>query len=174
MTPGHTYISGDRLSSLVLTLLQEAKTELVLASYVISDFKVSWQDGTILDILKQKLDNGIHISLLLGTRPPDYVKKRFCDFSKAIIKICPRAHLKAILVDRKKGLISTGNLTSRGTTIASSKKQNFEIAVSIGKKTTETIAKLVKNILHGTYCTKNTCLRYEKGNCKGIKEVKIS
>lgn len=168
---GNTYISGDRLASYILTLLQNAKTELLLATYVLSDFKVSWQEGTLLGVLEQKLEQGIEVSILLGRKPPDYVRERLLELPQAIVKICPRAHLKAILVDGKKGLISTGNITGRGTTMTTTKKQNFEVAVSIGKITTQTLTKLVKNIMDGTYCTKKTCLKFENGECGSIKKV---
>lgn len=171
MNAFNLYLKGEQVSNKILELIKNAKRDLFIASYVLSDFKISRDIGFLFDLLAHKLQENVDVFILLGRTPPNYVQERMEKISEAIVMICPRTHLKTIIADRTRGIISTGNITSRGTLIASEEKQNFELAVSIDKEATQRTLKLVVNILHGDYCTKKYCRKFKQGECSGVQEV---
>lgn len=167
----HSYIHGETLADEVLRLIQEAENELVFASYVLSNFTTSVGGRRLLDLISQQLDDGVDVYCLLGRMPQKYVRDRLRELPDAIFMVCPRAHLKTVIADHRKGIISTGNITSRGTGMASAKEWNFEVAVVIDEDTTLELMKWVLRILHGDYCAEDECSKLSQGKCQGIQRV---
>lgn len=99
----HPQIKGKDIAESIMKLIRKAEEEIVIASYILSDFNISGQDGTMFDLLSQKVEEGVNIYLILGMDPPDYVLDRLKDLPKITVRICPRVHMKIILVDGKYG-----------------------------------------------------------------------
>lgn len=167
-------LSGVPLAEEFQQLLGSATEELAIASYVLTDFYLPSHDQKLLDVFFHKLTKDVKIYILLGRMPQKYMRDRLKKLHmqpNATVRICPRVHMKAILADRQSGIISTGNVSSRGTAVAKEKKRNFEIGVSVNESTTVQILRWIVDIAHGDYCLPDTCLKFSGGDCPGVRSV---
>lgn len=167
-------LSGDQLARKTLRLIGHATEEIAIASYVMSDFYIPSEEQKMMDFLTHKLREQVNIYILLGEPPNKYMRDHLSQLQShpnAMVRICPRVHMKVILSDRREGIISTGNISSAGTAIAEGRKRNFEVAVSFKGAPTIQLLKLIIEIAHGDYCSSEKCMKFAEGSCPGVQPV---
>lgn len=167
-------LSGDQLAKEVLRLIGQATKEITIASYVLSNFYLPSEGRKVLDLLTYKLKEQVNVYILLGEPPAKYMRnrlRRLQSHPNAMVRICPRVHMKVILSDRREGIISTGNLSSAGTAIAEKRKRNFEVAVLVNDSATFQLLKRVIEIAHGDYCSTEECEKFAEESCSGVQTI---
>ncbi|GBF50184.1 phospholipase D domain protein [Leptospira ryugenii] len=116
-----------------------------------------------LSILSEALERGVEVKLLHAKEPGQRFRAEFDRFplllkSKSFKRaLCPRVHLKTIILDRKIAYIGSANLTGAGMGAKSEHKRNFEAGIiSDDPKIIREIESYFNSIFSGKYCV--SCL----------------
>ena len=115
-----------------------------------------------LEILSDLVKNQVEIRLLHAKEPGPAFRKDFDKYPNLITGmeriLCPRVHLKAVIIDGSFAYSGSANLTGAGMGAKSENKRNFESGfITDDKKTVDKIMEQFDNIWSGTHCDK--CLR---------------
>lgn len=119
----------------VLELVPGARRFVWIATADIKDMHVD-QDGSFrpfLGVLSGLIDNGVEIRLLHAKEPGPNFRKDF-DLYPGLLgglerNICPRVHLKTIVVDGRVAYLGSANLTGAGMGAKNSDRRNFEAGI---------------------------------------------
>ena len=119
----------------VLGLVPQARDFLWIATADIKDMHVSDHGNfrPFLGVLSDLVDHGISIRLLHAKEPGPNFRKDF-DLYPNLIQgmernICPRVHLKTIVVDGRSAYLGSANLTGAGLGAKSADRRNFESGI---------------------------------------------
>ena len=86
-----------------------------------------------LGVLADLIDRGVEIRLLHAKEPGPNFRKDFDNYPNLIHglerNICPRVHLKTIVIDGRVAFLGSANLTGAGMGAKSSNRRNFESGV---------------------------------------------
>lgn len=125
-----------------------------------------------LEILSGLVERNIEIRLLHAKEPGPAFRRDF-DKCPNLINgmeriLCPRVHLKAVVVDGGFAYVGSANLTGAGMGAKSEHKRNFEAGIIADDETiVSQVTEQFDNIWRGTHCPK--CKRKEF--CADYKEV---
>ncbi len=155
-------------------LIPKTKKFLWLATADLKDLHVD-KNGKIvpfLEILSDLIKKNIEIRLLHAKEPGPAFRKDFDRYPNLISGmeriLCPRVHLKSVIIDGKVAYTGSANLTGAGMGAKSSNKRNFEAGII----TTEgnLIRKIMEqfdDIWRGSHC--QACKR--KKYCADYKDL---
>lgn len=144
--------------------LEKARESVWIATANVKDMHVEREDGrfvSILDVFSELEGRGLELRLLHADLPSRPFRARF-DRKKRLVagglelKICPRVHLKAVLVDGAWLYLGSANLTGAGLGAKADTRRNFE--VGFGTEDFETIDRITaifESIWSGAEC--RTC-----------------
>lgn len=144
--------------------LEQARESVWIATANVKDMHVERADGkfvSILDVFSEQAAKGLELRVLHADLPSRPFRARF-DRKKRLVagglelKICPRVHLKAVLVDGAWLYLGSANLTGAGLGAKGEGRRNFE--VGFGTEDFETIDRvtaLFESIWGGAEC--RTC-----------------
>ena len=116
-------------------LIPKTKKFLWLATADLKDLHVD-KNGKIvpfLEILSDLIKRNIEIRLLHAKEPGPVFRKDFDRYPNLISGmeriLCPRVHLKSVIIDGKVAYTGSANLTGAGMGAKSSNKRNFEAGI---------------------------------------------
>lgn len=116
-------------------LISKTKVFLWLATADLKDLYVDKNGKKVpfLEILSDLVKKHIEIRLLHAKEPGPVFRKDFDRYPNLISGmeriLCPRVHLKSVIIDGKVAYIGSANLTGAGMGAKSSNKRNFEAGI---------------------------------------------
>jgi hypothetical protein len=115
-----------------------------------------------LEVLSDLVTEHVEIRLLHAKEPGPVFRKDFDRYPNLISGmeriLCPRVHLKTVIIDGCFAYAGSANLTGAGMGAKSEHKRNFEAGfITDDKKTIAKIMEQFDNIWRGTHCDK--CMR---------------
>ena len=145
-------------------LISKTKKFLWLATADLKDLHVD-KNGKIvpfLEILSDLVKKNIEIRVLHAKEPGPVFRKDFDRYPNLISGmeriLCPRVHLKSVIIDGKVAYTGSANLTGAGMGAKSSNKRNFEAGIITTEE--NLISKIMEqfdDIWRGSYCP--DCMR---------------
>ncbi len=126
----------DIYNKVILKAIPEAARFVWLATANIKDLHV--QEGNrmvpFLQTLARLIDNGVQVRLLHASEPGPRFREDFDKYPALITglerMLCPRCHLKCVVVDGNFAYVGSANLTGAGMGAKSDRKRNFESGVT--------------------------------------------
>jgi phosphatidylserine/phosphatidylglycerophosphate/cardiolipin synthase-like enzyme len=106
-----------------------------------ADIKDAFMEGTggrfipVLGVLAEKLREGVEVRLIHAKEPGPRFRQEFDRFPEFLSSdnfdrlLCPRQHMKVILVDGKRAYVGSANLTGAGVGAKGANRRNFEAGV---------------------------------------------
>jgi phosphatidylserine/phosphatidylglycerophosphate/cardiolipin synthase-like enzyme len=115
-----------------------------------------------LEVLSVLIDKSVEIRLLHAKEPGQAYRRDFDKYPNLIGGmeriLCPRVHLKSVIIDGKFAYTGSANLTGAGMGMKSGTRRNFEAGIfTDDKKLVEGIMKQFDDIWSGRHC--RTCQR---------------
>ncbi len=112
-----------------------------------------------LEVLSGLIDKSVEIRLLHAKEPGPAFRKDFDHYSNLIDGmeriLCPRVHLKSVIVDGRFAYTGSANLTGAGMGMKSQTRRNFEAGIiTDDKKLVEGIIRQFDDIWSGLHCHK--------------------
>jgi len=157
-------VDRDLYQRVVRERLEKARESVWIATANVKAMFVEREDGrfaSIVDVFGELALRGVELRLLhadLPSRPFraafDRKKKLFAGGLE--LKICPRVHMKAVLVDGGWLYLGSANLTGAGLGAKADGRRNFEVGFATEDfETIDRITALFESIWSGTEC--RTC-----------------
>ncbi len=119
----------------ILSLIPETQNFLWIATADIKDMHVSDHGNfrPFLGILSDLVEQGVSIRLLHAKEPGPNFRQDYDQYPNLIQglerNICPRVHLKTIVVDGRAAYLGSANLTGAGLGAKSSNRRSFESGI---------------------------------------------
>jgi len=155
-------------------LVASTKHFLWLATADLKDLYVDKNSRMIpfLEILSDLAGRHIEIRLLHAKEPGPAFREDFDRYPNLIAGmeriLCPRVHLKSVIIDGQSAYIGSANLTGAGMGAKSQNKRNFEAGIiTTEKNLIEGITEQFDSIWRGSYC--KDCMR--KQYCADYKDL---
>jgi phosphatidylserine/phosphatidylglycerophosphate/cardiolipin synthase-like enzyme len=125
-----------------------------------------------LEILSDLVDKHVEIRLLHAKEPGPAFRRDFDKYPNLIDGmeriLCPRVHLKAVVIDGSFAYTGSANLTGAGMGAKSENRRNFESGIITNdKKIVGKVMEQFDNIWIGTHCA--ACKRKEY--CADYKDI---
>jgi phosphatidylserine/phosphatidylglycerophosphate/cardiolipin synthase-like enzyme len=125
-----------------------------------------------LEILSDLIDRKVEIRLLHAKEPGQAFRRDFDKYPNLIKGmeriLCPRVHLKAVVIDGAFAYTGSANLTGAGMGAKSEQKRNFEAGIITDEeKIVGKVMEQFDNIWRGTHC--GGCKRKEF--CADYKDI---
>ena len=123
---------------------------------------------------KKLCSRGVDIKLLHSSAPSrpfarELNRCRLLDSPTFAMRLCPRVHFKAIVVDSRSVYLGSANLTGSGLGARAAERRNFEVGVvSDDKRLIERVESLFMAVWNGAMCS--GCAG--PGGCTGLTERK--
>ncbi len=135
-------------------LFQGARQEILITAYSIGNA------GDFFDLLEDALARGVAVRMIVNRVKGQHVTSQ--DKLAALLKIYPHfqlfdfdrgseladLHAKTIVVDRKRALVGSSNLSRNGL------RENHELGVVLEGKEVSDIASALDSLAYGTFCVK--------------------
>jgi phosphatidylserine/phosphatidylglycerophosphate/cardiolipin synthase-like enzyme len=116
---------------------------------------------TFLALFDDLISEGVEIRLIHAKEPGPRFRADFDRFPNLIESdkferiLCPRNHMKCVIVDGKRAFLGSANLTGAGMGAKSVRRRNFEAGILTD--TPETVTELMElfdNLFMGEHCVK--------------------
>jgi phosphatidylserine/phosphatidylglycerophosphate/cardiolipin synthase-like enzyme len=155
-------------------LIPKTKQFLWLATSDLKDLHVDKNGKFVpfLEILSDLIKRNIEIRLLHAKEPGPIFRRDFDKYPNLISGmeriLCPRVHLKSVIIDGKVAYTGSANLTGAGMGAKSSNKRNFEAGIITTEE--NLISKIMEqfdDIWRGSHC--QGCKR--KKYCADYKDL---
>lgn len=154
--------------------VHESKRFLWLATANLKDLYVDKHGGMVpfLEVLSDLVRKNVEIRLLHAREPGQRFRSDFDRYPNLINGIerilCPRAHLKSVIIDGEFAYTGSANLTGAGMGAKSAGRRNFEAGIITDDK--EIVGRIMKqfdDIWRGEHCRE--CRR--KRFCADYKDI---
>ena len=116
---------------------------------------------TFLGLFDDLISDGVEIRLIHAKEPGPRFRKDFDRFPNLINSdrferiLCPRNHMKCVIVDGKRAFFGSANLTGAGMGAKSTKRRNFECGtLTDTPETVERLMQLFDDLFIGEHCIK--------------------
>jgi phosphatidylserine/phosphatidylglycerophosphate/cardiolipin synthase-like enzyme len=127
-------VSGELYREVVLRRLVRARESVWIATANVKEMFVDTGSGfrSILDVFDELRRRGVELRILHAELPSRPFRSAF-DRKRALVrgglelKICPRVHFKAVLVDGAWAYLGSANLTGAGLGAKGDERRNFEL-----------------------------------------------
>ena len=143
----------------IVGLIPKAKKFVWLGTADLKDLHVDKNGKMVpfLEILSDLIEKKIEIRLLHAKEPGPAFRKDFDRYRNLLSGmeriLCPRVHLKTVIIDGQVAYIGSANLTGAGMGAKSSNKRNFEAGIVIReKKLVGEIMEQFDDIWRGCHC----------------------
>ena len=131
-----TYIADTDHYSKVIAQIPNVKRLLWIATADLKDLYVKKKDGSVvplLQVLNDLVKKGVEVRLIHAKEPGTAFREDF-DKYPALWggmerRLCPRVHMKIIVMDSESVYIGSANLTGAGMGMKSSANRNFEAGI---------------------------------------------
>ena len=164
----------DIYEKVVCSRIGKARKFLWIATSDLKDLHVDKGGGMVpfLEILSDLIKRQVEIRLLHAKEPGPAFRRDFDKYPNLIAGmeriLCPRVHLKAVVIDGRFAYTGSANLTGAGMGAKSEHKRNFESGIITDDETI--VGKVMEqfdNIWRGTHCA--PCKR--KQYCADYKDI---
>jgi phosphatidylserine/phosphatidylglycerophosphate/cardiolipin synthase-like enzyme len=126
--------NGELYREVVQRKLAHARESAWIATANVKEMFVDTGSGfrSVLDLFEELRARGVELRLLHAELPSRPFRAAF-ERKKALVrgglclKICPRVHFKAVLIDRAWAYVGSANLTGAGLGAKGDEKRNFEL-----------------------------------------------
>src|SRR2546429_5336782 len=154
-------LQGSELyREVVLDRLARARESVVIATANVKDMQVErgGRFGSVLGLFAELAERGVELRLLhaeLPSRPfrASFEKRRRLTAGGLALKICPRVHFKAVVVDGAWTYFGSANLTGAGLGAKGEGKRNFELGLCTEDfETVDPGQALLEAVLNGARC----------------------
>lgn len=121
--------------AIILGLVPEAESFVWIATADIKDLHVSDRGNfrPFLGVLSDLVGRGVSVRLLHAKEPGPAFRNDYDNYPNLIDglerNICPRVHLKTIIVDGRAAYLGSANLTGAGMGAKSANRRNFESGI---------------------------------------------
>ena len=164
----------DIYEKVICGRIGKARKFVWIATSDLKDLYVEKADRMVpfLEILSDLVKKHIEIRLLHAKEPGPAFRKDFDKYPNLIKGmeriLCPRVHLKAVVIDGCFAYTGSANLTGAGMGAKSEHKRNFEAGIiTDDKKIVGKVMEQFDNIWRGTHC--RACRR--KKFCADYKDI---
>jgi len=130
------FIKNRRIYERVIMEMVPAAKEFVwMATADIKDMHVGGRAGfrPFLAVLSELVEEGVSVRLLHAKEPGENFRRDFDRYPALLAglerNICPRVHLKAIVVDGRSAFLGSANLTGAGMGAKGKDRRNFESGI---------------------------------------------
>ncbi|MHC4498924.1 MAG: phospholipase D-like domain-containing protein [Planctomycetota bacterium] len=156
----------DIYEKVICGRVRKARNFIWLATSDLKDLYVDKNGKMVpfLEILSDLVKRKVEIRLLHAKEPGPAFRKDFDKYPNLIKGmeriLCPRVHLKAVIIDGASAYAGSANLTGAGMGAKSKHKRNFEAGIITDDETI--VGKIMEqfdNVWRGTHCSK--CRRKE-------------
>ncbi|MBN1391283.1 MAG: phospholipase D family protein [Sedimentisphaerales bacterium] len=155
-------------------LIPKTKKFLWLATADLKDLHTDKNGKKVpfLEILSDLAKKNVEIRLLHAKEPGPVFRKDFDRYPNLITGmeriLCPRVHLKSVIIDGKAAYIGSANLTGAGMGAKSPNKRNFEAGIiTTDENLVSGIMEQFDDIWRGSHC--RYCLR--KNYCADHRDL---
>jgi phosphatidylserine/phosphatidylglycerophosphate/cardiolipin synthase-like enzyme len=154
-------LQGSELyREVVLDKVAHARESVLIATANVKDMQVErgGKFASVLGLFSELAGRGVELRLLhaeLPSRPfrASFEKRRRLTSGGLALKICPRVHFKAVLVDGAWAYFGSANLTGAGLGAKSEGKRNFELGLCTEDfETVDRIRALFEAVWSGAEC----------------------
>jgi phosphatidylserine/phosphatidylglycerophosphate/cardiolipin synthase-like enzyme len=166
----------DIYEKVICGRIGKARKFVWIATSDLKDLYVEKADRMVpfLEILSDLVQRHIEIRLLHAKEPGPAFRKDFDRYPNLINGmeriLCPRVHLKAVVIDGSFAYSGSANLTGAGMGAKSEHKRNFESGIiTVEEIIVGKVMEQFDNIWRGTYC--GACKR--KKYCADYKDILI-
>jgi len=166
----------DIYEKVISERIGKARKFVWIATSDLKDLHVQKQGRMVpfLEILSDLIKKHVEIRLLHAKEPGPAFRKDFDKYPNLIEGmeriLCPRVHLKTVIIDGVFAYTGSANLTGAGMGAKSEQKRNFESGIITDeKKIVEKVMEQFDNIWLGTHC--RACKR--KKFCADYKDILI-
>ncbi|MDF1656103.1 MAG: phospholipase D family protein [Verrucomicrobiales bacterium] len=145
-------------------LIPSAKRFVWIATADIKDLhyqRTAKKFETFLAMFDDLISDGIEIRLVHAKEPGPRFRKDFDRFPNLINSdrfervLCPRNHMKCVIVDGKRAFLGSANLTGAGMGAKSATRRNFECGMLVESPDhVEPLMEMFDNLFMGEYCLK--------------------
>jgi phosphatidylserine/phosphatidylglycerophosphate/cardiolipin synthase-like enzyme len=154
-------LGGDFYKDFLSVRLPRANRSIWIATADIKNLHV--QSGRkfvpFLSVLSAALERGVRVRLIHAKEPGPRFRKDFDRFplfrtsARFERALCPRVHMKAVILDGRTAYIGSANLTGAGMGAKSERKRNFEAGVvTEDRDLVKGIEKYFSEIFAGKHC----------------------
>ena len=116
---------------------------------------------TFLALFDDLISAGVEIRLIHAKEPGPRFRADFDRFPNLIVSdkferiLCPRNHMKCVIVDGKRAFLGSANLTGAGMGAKSVRRRNFEAGILTDTpETVSALMALFDNLFMGEHCLK--------------------
>jgi len=116
---------------------------------------------TFLALFDDLISAGVEIRLIHAKEPGPRFRADFDRFPNLILSdkferiLCPRNHMKCVIVDGKRAFLGSANLTGAGMGAKSVRRRNFEAGILTDTpETVSALMDLFDNLFMGEHCLK--------------------
>jgi phosphatidylserine/phosphatidylglycerophosphate/cardiolipin synthase-like enzyme len=156
-------LNGDHLQEALSPALQSCRHRLFLSTANVKDLHIPAgrsRDGTktarsILEVLDELGKRGVETRLLHGGVPsgPLLARMKHGMPRGLTMRLCPRVHAKAVIVDGKGMYLGSANLTGAGLGAKSARRRNFEAGIWTDQvELIDPVADMLEEIWNGGHC----------------------
>ena len=153
------FITDRQIYEKVICRLDQAKKSLWLATSDLKDMYVdkNGKKAPFLEVLSDLVAKKVEVRLLHAKEPGPAFRKDFDRYPNLIAAmeriLCPRVHLKSVVVDGLWAYNGSANLTGAGMGAKSKDKRNFEAGIiTDDAKIVAQIAEQFDSIWRGSHC----------------------
>jgi phosphatidylserine/phosphatidylglycerophosphate/cardiolipin synthase-like enzyme len=166
----------DIYDKVICGRIDKARRFVWIATSDLKDLYVEKQGRMVpfLEILSDLVNKHVEIRLLHAKEPGPAFREDFDKYQNLINGmeriLCPRVHLKTVIIDGEFAYSGSANLTGAGMGAKSEQKRNFEAGIITDDKTI--VGKVMEqfdNIWRGTHC--RACKR--KKFCADYKDILV-
>lgn len=151
---------SDLYREVILDKLAHARESVLIATANLKDMHIQrgGSFASVLALFSELAGRGVELRILhaeLPSRPfrASFEKRRRLTRGGLALKICPRVHFKAVVVDRAWVYIGSANLTGAGLGAKGEGKRNFELGLCTEDfETVDRVQALFESIWTGIEC----------------------
>ena len=155
----------EHYETLVIQGIMQVRISVAVATANLKDVQVErgGRYGSIVHLFEELVEKGVEIRILHGRAPTDFFLERLktTELSRNPrfgMRLCPRVHLKTVLLVARRVYVGSANLTGAGMGAKTRDRRNFELGVlTEDPDVVEEVGSVFDTIWEGSWC--ETCDR---------------
>ena len=159
---------NNELYNLVIEKINGTRDILRIATANFKDFRVMKDEHHTIAISQLLNEIGKYAEIKIITSTPHSYALKHLEGINLKNVVCPRNHMKLIIIDDVFAYIGSANMTGAGLGIRGETSRNFEVGVITSDiRIITQLIEIFDSVFDGKYC--DACKLRERGICTGIK-----